>query len=161
MEKRHRRLNSELNEELIQRRVKMEDFETHLDEIIKKAEEKLNTFSSPEKENRETQTPENVKRKLISGRESRLVGWFSHRFLIEIVGYDRRKLDKALSPSNPNHLLAASGLLEDYEEVGIETADAEDDEDCGDEEYWTVILFNKIIYSPESGFLVKSLKSEA
>ena len=63
MDKRHRKLNSELNEELIQRRVKMEDFESFLDEIIKKAETKLNTFASPEKENRQTQTPETVKRK--------------------------------------------------------------------------------------------------
>jgi len=73
MDKRHRKLNSELNEELIQRRVKMEDFESFLDEVIKKAEAKLNTFASPEKENRQTQTPETVKR------------------------YDRRKLDKALN----------------------------------------------------------------
>jgi len=73
MDKRHRKLNSEMNEELIQRRVKMEDFESFLDEIIKKAESKLNTFASPEKENRQTQTPETVKR------------------------YDRRKLDKALN----------------------------------------------------------------
>ena len=34
-----------------------------------------------------------------------------------------------------------AALEKDYEEVGIETADAEDDEDCGDEEYWTVIHF--------------------
>ena len=34
-----------------------------VDEVIKKAEAKLNTFSSPEKENRQTQTPETVKRK--------------------------------------------------------------------------------------------------
>lgn len=65
MDKRHRKLNSELNEELIQRRVKMEDFESFLDEVIKKAETKLNTFASPEKENRQTQTPETVKRKFV------------------------------------------------------------------------------------------------
>ena len=63
MDKRHRKLNSELNEEFVQRKVHMEDFESFLDEVIKKAEAKLNTFSSPEKENRQTQTPETVKRK--------------------------------------------------------------------------------------------------
>ena len=68
MDKRHRKLNSELNEEFIQRRVKMEDFESFLDEIIKKAETKLNTFASPEKENRQTQTPETVKRKFLTSR---------------------------------------------------------------------------------------------
>ena len=70
MDKRHRKLNSELNEELIQRRVKMEDFESFLDEIIKKAETKLNTFASPEKENRQTQTPETVKRKFFSPKNN-------------------------------------------------------------------------------------------
>ena len=63
MDKRHRKLNSELNVEFVQRKVHMEDFESFLDEVIKKAEAKLNTFSSPEKENRQTQTPETVKRK--------------------------------------------------------------------------------------------------
>ena len=88
MDKRHRKLNSELNEELIQRRVKMEDFESFLDEVIKKAEAKLNTFASPEKENRQTQTPETVKRK------------FPQLYIISeflFSGYDRRKLDKALN----------------------------------------------------------------
>ena len=88
MDKRHRKLNSELNEELIQRRVKMEDFESFLDEVIKKAEAKLNTFASPEKENRQTQTPETVKRK------------YPQLYIISeylLSGYDRRKLDKALN----------------------------------------------------------------
>jgi len=119
MEKRHRRLNSELNEELIERRVKMEDFESYLEEIIKKAEEKLNTFSSPEKENRETQTPETVKRydrrkldKALSNvrNSSRRLNFSPTQNMISPGRIEKNSPKRSILPK-PNHLLAASGLL--------------------------------------------------
>ena len=57
MDKRHRKLNIELNEEFAERKIHFHDYEQFLDAVIKKAEKNENTFASP-KENRQTQTPE-------------------------------------------------------------------------------------------------------
>ena len=48
-------LNAELTEEMTRQKIHIEDFESYLDQVIKKAEAVQNTFESPEKNNRQNE----------------------------------------------------------------------------------------------------------